>query len=76
MNGLLNGLYEIRLANDASMDQGIVGAWIDGIIGCLLHSFWYVCPGSNTTSVPVTPDRSNYQYRSIFVVHNEFHKEA
>ncbi len=50
--------------------------WFDGFLGRLLHSFYYVCPGRNAISVPVTPNRSNYQYRSIFVVHNEFHKEA
>jgi hypothetical protein len=76
MQGLLNSFHEIRLADETLLDQGIVGAWIDGIIGRPLHSFYYMCPGRNTISVPVTPDRSNKEYRSIFVVHNEFHKEV
>ena len=38
---LLNSFHEIRLADEALMDQGVVGTRFDGPVGQLLHgSYW------------------------------------
>ena len=37
LQGLLNSFHEIPLADEALVDQGVVGTWFDGFVGQLLH---------------------------------------
>ena len=53
LQGLLNGFHEICLADEALVDQGIIGTWFDGSVGRLLHSSHYMGSGRGTMSVPV-----------------------
>src|SRR5678809_1217503 len=39
---LLNSFHEIRLADEALLDQGVVGTWFDSSMGCLLHCSYCV----------------------------------
>ena len=41
LHGLLNRFHEIRLADEAFVDQGIVGTWFDGSVGRLLHRSYF-----------------------------------
>ena len=49
----LNSLHEIRLTDEALVDQEIVGTWFDGFLGRLLHCSYFVGPGRSTMSVPL-----------------------
>lgn len=42
LQGFLDGLHEVRLADEALLDQGIVGTWFDSSMGCLLHCSYFV----------------------------------
>jgi hypothetical protein len=53
LHGFLNGFHQICLADEAFVDQGIVGTWFDGSVGRLLHSSHFMGPGRSTLSVPV-----------------------
>ena len=53
LHGLLNSFHEIRLADEAFVNQGIVGARFDGSVGRLLHGSYFAGPGRRTMSVPV-----------------------
>ena len=76
LQGFLNSFHEIRLADEPLVNQGIVGTWFDGFVGRLLHDSYFVGPEWSTMSDFSAPsdDRNNSQYRSIFVVHNEYQK--
>jgi hypothetical protein len=45
LQGLLNSFYEIPLADEAFVDQGVVGTWFDRSVGRLLHGSYFVGPG-------------------------------
>ena len=53
LHGFLKGFHEIRLANEALVDQGIVGTWFNSSVSRLLHGSYFVGPGGRTMSVPV-----------------------
>ena len=44
LQGFLNSLHEIRLADEAFVDQGIVCLWFNGFVDGLLHCSHFLGP--------------------------------